>query len=93
MVVYCFDKSLRESDCSSMKRFWDKVEKTEGCWNWTAAKASRGYGVIRMSNPRRMEYAHRFSCELHSGPIPNGMMVCHSCDNPTCETWMTVDEE
>lgn len=67
-----------------MRRFWDKVEKTDGCWNWTAAKAGNGYGVLRLSDPRRMVYAHRLSYEMAHGPIPEGEVVRHRCDNPAC---------
>lgn len=70
-----------------MKRFWNKVDKTEGCWNWTAATAGGKkdrYGVIRMNHPRRQMYAHRLSYEMHHGPIPDGLHVMHSCDNTLC---------
>ena len=62
---------------TSIKRFWTKVEKTSSCWNWTGS-LNRGYGRIG-----RM-LAHRYSYELNVGGIPEGMFVCHSCDNPRC---------
>lgn len=71
-------------------RFWSKVRKLEGenaCWEWTGGKLANGYGGIRVSG----DYvrAHRFSWELHNGPIPHvstyhGMCVCHRCDNRRC---------
>lgn len=69
------------------QRFWKKVRKTDGCWLWTAAHR-RGYGKLAI-RPGVMVMAHRFSYELHNGPIPeveghNGMCVCHRCDNPSC---------
>ena len=65
-----------------MKRFWDKVEKTPGgCWEWLAHKGCDGYGTFRNGS---MVLAHRYSWELHNGPIPEGLYVCHKCDNPGC---------
>ena len=66
-----------------MKRFWDKVDKRgpDECWNWTAALDTPGYGQFRCG---RKSGAHRFSYELHNGPIPKGMVVMHTCDNRAC---------
>jgi hypothetical protein len=62
-----------------------------GCWLWTASTVGgRGYirCDIRDDNGLvvkvRSVYAHRFSWEIHVGPIPTGLMVCHTCDNPLC---------
>lgn len=65
-------------------RFWDKVDKKEGegCWEWNSAISKTGYGVINVE--RKTTKAHRVSWEMHYGPIPEGMMVCHKCDNPKC---------
>jgi hypothetical protein len=60
-------------------RFWSHVERTEGCWNYRGANR---YGVLMINRSRTQ--AHRFSYELHNGPIPAGMEVLHSCDNPAC---------
>lgn len=60
-------------------RFWANVKKTATCWLWTGAHNQRGYGHVRASI-----YAHRFSYELHNGPIPAGLFVCHRCDVPAC---------
>jgi hypothetical protein len=64
------------------ERFWAKVQKTEGCWNWTAGGNGVGYGII-WSGVKR-ECAHRVSWELAHGPIPEGKWVLHRCDNPGC---------
>lgn len=61
-----------------------KADETTGCWTWTASTAGKGYGQLRIPGTRRNIYAHRFSYELHHGPIPTGLLVCHTCDNPRC---------
>lgn len=65
-------------------RFLAKVQKTDGCWNWTGY-TRKGYGMIREGGRycRRLQ-AHRLAYEFFVSPIPNGMCVCHHCDNPTC---------
>lgn len=67
---------------NSYARFWAKVDKTPTCWNWTGAKHSFGYGSVRIS--RRAYKAHRVSYEWLIGPIPEGMCLLHTCDNPMC---------
>ena len=68
-------------------RFWSYVDKGEPdmCWNWTGGKfKSGGYGQLSRSRKLGPIRAHRYSWELHVGPIPDGLMVCHRCDNPAC---------
>lgn len=66
-----------------IKRFWSRVQKTDTCWLWTAAKGKAGYGAIKVER-RKLVSTHRFSYELHFGPIPEGMQVCHDCDVRNC---------
>ena len=65
------------------ERFWAKVHKTDGCWEWTASTSLNGYGQF-MREHNRLVRAHRMSYELHHGPIAPGMKVCHRCDNRIC---------
>lgn len=53
-----------------------------GCWIWLLSPTFYGYGVFCINNIRHR--AHRYSWFMHYGEIPNGMMVCHSCDIPAC---------
>ena len=65
------------------QRFWDKVERTAGCWEWTASRHHRwGYGHFKIDGS--VQAAHRVSWELHHGLIPDGLLVLHHCDNPPC---------
>jgi hypothetical protein len=64
-------------------RFWRFVEKTESCWLWRGGRISKtGYGTTSVMRKRIL--AHRASWELHNGPIPSGLWVLHTCDNPIC---------
>jgi len=67
-------------------RFWPKVKvgKPDECWQWQAALNGVGYGAMRISVEKGRLLTHRFSYELHFGPIPKGMFVCHKCDNRAC---------
>lgn len=58
--------------------FWEKVDKTDGCWLWVAGKDSGGYGIYR-KRP-----AHRVSYVLAYGSIPDGHIICHTCDHRGC---------
>jgi hypothetical protein len=53
-------------------------EDGDGCLVWTASRTGNGYGQWRQ------QPAHRLVYELEIGPIPEGMVVCHRCDNPPC---------
>ena len=65
-----------------MKRFWDKVDKTSGCWNWIASKRPNGYGAFKLKG--KVVSAHRFSYTMTYGAIPEKKLVCHHCDNRLC---------
>jgi hypothetical protein len=64
--------------------FWDKVKIGEenDCWPWERNMNPQGYGTLRIQG--KMKRAHRVAYELSRGPIPDGMVVCHTCDNPSC---------
>lgn len=65
-------------------RFWAKVMKGPRCWLWSASRSRAGYGKFGAGGRFGLTSAHRFSWELHHGPIPPGMCICHRCDNPPC---------
>lgn len=69
------------------ERFWAKVTIAgpDECWLWTAATYRNGYGAFGVSGrARRMTGAHRFAYELTHGPIPDDLLVCHTCDVRAC---------
>jgi hypothetical protein len=68
------------------ERFWGKVLRgaKDDCWEWQGAKARSNwrYGHFRLRGQTKS--AHRLSFAMHHGEIPDGMFVCHRCDNPPC---------
>lgn len=66
-------------------RFWSHVVKRgpDECWEWTGRRNRTGYGEFAMGDSAQM--AHRVAYELTVGPVPDGLYVCHHCDNPGCE--------
>jgi hypothetical protein len=70
-----------------VSRFWAKVDVSRGtdeCWVWTAAITRAGYGITstRLIGGERL--AHRIAYFLVRGAIPEGLCICHQCDNPPC---------
>lgn len=64
------------------ERFWAKVDRTEGCWLWTAWKSYAGYGLFKLDG--KQVKAHRFAYELLVGPIPDGLQLDHLCRIRNC---------
>jgi len=54
-----------------------------GCWNTGLSKDTAGYGLIRDEN-KQLQKTHRVSYRLFKGEIPEGILVCHHCDNRAC---------
>lgn len=70
---------------SSIARFWAKVNKAgnDECWEWQACKTEKGYGQIRINS--KAFRAHRVSWTIaNNKDIQKGLIVCHTCDNPSC---------
>lgn len=70
--------------CTPAMRFWGRVDRRgeDACWPWKGARHLQGYGLVAVN--RRMYAASRLAYELAVGPIPKGLQVIHSCDNPPC---------
>lgn len=66
------------------ERFWSRVERQDvaGCWPWTGATFTRGYGKIERDG--RQYYAHRVAYELTRGEIPNGARLERLCTDILC---------
>jgi hypothetical protein len=68
-----------------LNRLLTKIEFTEGCWLWTGAKWSDGYGRIHIRHPRRTSLAaHRALYEICVGEIPDGLELDHLCHTLNC---------
>jgi hypothetical protein len=66
-----------------------RVEGTEAvepdaCWVWTGSLRPTGYGSCGRLILGSGGYSHRAAWVISNGPIPDGLVVCHRCDNPPC---------
>ncbi len=67
----------------AVAKFWANVRKSEDCWEWTGLLDAGGYGRLALSAKLQFK-AHRYSWAVHNGPIPQGRVICHRCDNRKC---------
>ena len=58
------------------------IDEITGCWNWIASSRKTGYGCLRYK--RKLVDSHRISYALYNKDIPDGICVCHKCDNRKC---------
>ena len=56
--------------------------RRSGCWEWTGSKTADGYGTIIVRG--KVLRVHRLSYTVFVGEIPEGILVRHTCDNPSC---------
>lgn len=85
-------RARRKPEAAVDVRFWSKVNKNGPivrvdlgpCWVWIAAHHDKGYGTFWLPSERRLVKAHRQSWEWARGPVPEGLVLCHRCDNPPC---------
>ena len=77
---------MPKSNMTLAERFWAKVDKTgegQGCWTWTAACTTGGYGQFNLGGGRKA-YVHRLAYEWLVGAIPDGLVIDHLCRNRLC---------
>ena len=55
-----------------------------GCWEWNGARFKRGLPYAMVTMHRRPYIGSRLAYETWVGPIPEGHVVRHKCDNPPC---------
>ncbi len=70
-----------------LAKFWAQVRKSDGdgCWEWQGGKSTAmRYGAMSLGGRGNTEYTHRIGYRLAKGPIPHGLCVLHTCDNPPC---------
>lgn len=66
--------------------FWERVDKSGDCWEWTGSRTKFGYGQTKQGLRFGVQsaLAHRISWVIANGPVPGGACVLHRCDNPPC---------
>lgn len=80
--VHATPRELRGPAPRTIRQFWDHVDKSQDCWEWTGPKNARGYGT--WSEPGFRGLAHRFSLLQEVTPDSLQQFACHHCDNPGC---------
>jgi len=60
-----------------------EIDHASGCWVWKFSRNNKNYGR-KKTKQRNSTLAHRLSYEIFKGRIPEGLIVCHKCDNPPC---------
>lgn len=88
--------ATEEQKRERLKMFFEsKVVRKEGCWDWKGSLDKNGYPQLYFGNTKAK--GHRVSYEIYNGIIPDGLCVCHSCDNPKCTNpehlWLGTKQE
>ena len=80
---YCIGH--RKPRITKAKYFWRKVDikKPDDCWEWLGHINDSGYGAVRTKNNKVVRATH-IAYKLSKGEIPEGLIVCHACDNRSC---------
>lgn len=69
---------------STEERFWSRVQKTDGCWNYIPPRRPLGINYAQVYYKGKYISSNRLAWLLTYGFLPGNMFVCHHCDNPKC---------
>lgn len=91
-VIPKYGRQFTKRDIEALRKrvgekFWEKVEKQDGCWNWKGNTDSKGYGRVyfrRVGKKRLYVLAHRASYLLSCGVLPRRKIIDHLCRNRRC---------
>lgn len=78
------------NSAADLARYWRKINKAgpDDCWEWLTSLNTDGYGqfsFMPVTNGKKMNFqAHQIAYFIHHGTIPEGLCVCHHCDNRKC---------
>ena len=79
---------LNDHDLAKFMANLPEDRDPEKCWEWQGSRLMNSYGRLHLSIkytlPRKTVRTHRIAYELWVGEIPDGLFVCHHCDNPPC---------
>jgi len=83
-AIFYKEGKLREAALPLIRELLqEKVQSDENeCWIWQESRDTHGYGRVYFGSYDG--HAHRLSYRAFKGPIPNGLFILHSCDNPPC---------
>lgn len=73
-----------ENSIEAFLEFGDVKVLPSGCWEWGGNQNGQGYGAIWDRTLSKRFLAHRESYSLHFGPIPEGLVIHHNCNNKLC---------
>ena len=78
----CAENSKAKAEKLKQRQLSNYVVDLDGCWIWQGVLDKDGYGKVKRDT--KTIRAHRLFYEQHVGPVPNGLLVLHHCDNPQC---------
>ena len=79
-----YNNATDEELLAQIKLVFDKyvIKNDDYCWGWSGLISNKGYSSINIRGAKTG--AHRASWMIHNGHIPDGIFVCHRCNNRSC---------
>ena len=81
-MTYKIIPQLSQTQIANFHKRVNKTSNIDECWIWIGYKDKKGYGQVGFNN--KVYLCHRISYFLFYNVDPKDLMVCHSCDNPSC---------